>query len=150
MAQHGPVFFSDHVTHWVDCQCHVNSLFHHWVMKRRLMNIPMLAHTHTVWHREGSREQIHTDSPGEVQRSVSVLWESGSFHRGFAIWGPRLQIVGANPFHAWREMIWDIHTGPHRRWLVTGGSCSNVRVMRSRDLLDSPWQRDGQRNGQRT
>lgn len=54
-------------------------------------------------------KQIHTPGPSRaVQRSVSVLGETGFFHRESAIWRP-VQIIGSVPFHAWGKMAWDRH-----------------------------------------
>lgn len=67
-------------------------------------------------HIQQEVKQIHTPGPSRaVQRSVSVLGETGLFQRESAIWRP-LQIVGAVPFHSWGDMAWDRHRVGWGNW----------------------------------
>ena len=76
---------------------------------------------------EEELKQIHTPGPSRaVQRSVSVLGDTGLFYRESAIWRP-LQIVGDVLLHAWGGKRHETHTHTYGGvWEHQRGKSSNM------------------------
>lgn len=86
-----------------------------------VQTLPASRPAHHTYLREGKR--IHTPGIGRiVQRSVSVLGQTGLFHWESAIGRP-LQIVGTVPFHAWGKMAGDTHKHTHTHTV----GCRNIK-----------------------